>query len=137
VGAFAPEWVGVEPVGSAPSRVASLRGKVVLLDFWATWCPACREEIPGVVKLYNKYHSQGFEVVGISLDQDKDAMLEYADIHGMMWPQYFDGQGWDNEISSSLGVRELPTMVLFGKDGRPIPSSGRSLDETIATALKK
>jgi thiol-disulfide isomerase/thioredoxin len=113
-----------------------LRGKVVLLDFWATWCAPCRAEIPNIVKVYNKYHSKGFEVVGISLDQDKNAMMEFADIHGMMWPQYFDGQGWDNEISSSLGIDQIPAMFLIGKDGRPIPSNGKSLDEAIADALK-
>jgi thiol-disulfide isomerase/thioredoxin len=116
---------------------AKLRGKVVLLDFWATWCPSCREAIPEVVAIYKKYHDQGFEVVGISLDHDKSAMLNYMDQHGMTWPQYFDGGGWDNQISSSLGVQEIPTMVLFGKDGRPIRSDGRSLDDAIASALKK
>jgi len=115
---------------------AKLRGKVVLLDFWATWCPSCVEEVPNVVATYKKYHAQGFEVVGISLDQDKDKMLEFAGNHDMTWPQYFDGQGWNNAISSSFGVDRIPVMVLIGKDGLPVRSNGHGLDEAVEQAIK-
>jgi len=117
--------------------LAQLRGKVVLIDFWATWCPGCREEMPGVLALYKKYHAQGFEVVGISLDQDKDSLVEYTKTNGMQWPQFFDGQGWDNEISSHFGISEIPAMVLLGKDGKVVRSDGNAdLAEEVGKLLK-
>jgi thiol-disulfide isomerase/thioredoxin len=97
--------------------LAKLRGKVVLVDFWATWSPPCREEVPHVVAAYQKYHAKGFEVVGISLDQDKDALTAFIKEHGMAWPQYFDGKGWDNEISSKYGIDAIPAMWLLDKKG--------------------
>ena len=113
-----------------------MRGKVVLIDFWATWCPPCRAEVPDVVAAYKKFHDQGFEVVGISLDHDKDTLLNFTSRHEMAWPQYFDGQGWDNAISSSFGVQQIPTMVLLGKDGKPIHGDGGDLASTVEKALK-
>jgi thiol-disulfide isomerase/thioredoxin len=97
--------------------VAKLRGKVVLVDFWATWCPPCVAEVPKIVEAFQKHHSQGFEIVGVSLDQDKDAMTSFTARKGMSWPQYFDGQKWDNKISSSFGVDEVPQMWLLDKKG--------------------
>jgi len=104
--------------------LAQYRGKVVLIDFWATWCPSCVEEVPDVVATYKKYHDQGLEVLGVSLDQDKNAMLGFAKQNGMVWPQYFDGQGWDNAISSGFGVQEIPAMLLVGKDGKVVKPDG-------------
>jgi len=97
--------------------LSKLRGKVVLVDFWATWCPPCRAEVPDVVATYQKYHDQGFEIVGVSLDQSKDAVLAFTKENGMVWPQYFDGKGWANAVSSSFDIRSIPTMWLIGKDG--------------------
>jgi peroxiredoxin len=117
--------------------LSQMRGKVVLLDFWATWCGPCREEVPDVVATYNKYHGQGFEILGISLDHDKDAMQNFTDRHGMTWPQYFDGQGWDNDISSRFGVSQIPLMVLIGKDGKVVrPDSNGDLVAMIKKLVK-
>jgi len=117
--------------------VSQMRGKVVLIDFWATWCPPCRAEVPDIVATYNKYHDKGFDVVGVSLDQDKDEMLKFTKEHNMPWPQYFDGKGWGNAISSSLGVDRIPIMILLGKDGKPIRGNGSdNLGETVAKALQ-
>jgi hypothetical protein len=69
------------------------------------------------VAAYQKFHGQGFEIVGISLDHSKEALQTFLTAKGMTWPQYFDGKGWDNEISSRFGIREVPTMWLVGKDG--------------------
>jgi thiol-disulfide isomerase/thioredoxin len=104
--------------------LSKMRGKVVLIDFWATWCPPCRAEVPDVVATYRKFHDQGFDVVGVSLDQDKNTMLAFAKEQGMVWPQYFDGQGWDNAVSSSFGVSEIPAMLLIGKDGKIVRPDG-------------
>jgi thiol-disulfide isomerase/thioredoxin len=105
--------------------LSKMQGKVVLIDFWATWCPPCREEVPNVVAAYKKYHAQGFEVVGISLDQDKDALAAFTQAHGMVWPQYYDGSGWDNMISKPLGIDSIPAMWLVGKDGNLVTVDGR------------
>jgi thiol-disulfide isomerase/thioredoxin len=104
-------------VNGTPVDVAKLRGKVVLIDFWATWCGPCVGEVPDVVAAYNKYHGQGFDVVGVSLDQDKDKLQSFTKEHGMTWPQYFDGQGWDNKISKSFGIQAIPAMWLVDKQG--------------------
>ncbi len=105
--------------------LSKMRGKVVLIDFWATWCPPCRAEVPDVVATYKKYHDKGFDVLGISLDQDKDALMSFTKENGMVWPQAFDGKGWDSSISSSFGITEIPTMWLVGKDGKVITTNAR------------
>ena len=105
--------------------LSKLRGKVVLIDFWATWCPPCRDEVPNVVAAYTKYHAKGFEIVGISLDQDKDALLAFTKGNGMVWPQYFDGKGWANEISHGFGIDMIPAMWLLGKDGKVVTTNAR------------
>ena len=114
--------------------LSTLRGKVVLVDFWATWCPPCREEVPNVVAAYKKYHDQGLEIVGVSLDQDKDAMLAYMKDNGMVWPQYFDGKGWNNEVSRSFDINSIPAMWLVDKKGMLITMNAR---EDLAGQVEK
>jgi ankyrin repeat protein/thiol-disulfide isomerase/thioredoxin len=104
-------------VDSTDVDVAKLRGKVILVDFWATWCGPCRGEIPHVVAAYNQLHTKGFEVVGISLDQNKEQLTNFTKQAGMAWPQYFDGKGWENEISSRYGIQSIPTAWLIDKKG--------------------
>jgi thiol-disulfide isomerase/thioredoxin len=107
-----------------PVDVAQLRGKVVLVDFWATWCGPCVAEVPNVVAAYQKYHAQGFDIVGVSLDQDKDAMLAFTKAHEMTWPQFFDGNGFENNaVSSKLGIQMIPTMWLIDQQGRLVEST--------------
>jgi thiol-disulfide isomerase/thioredoxin len=105
--------------------LAAMRGKVVLIDFWATWCPPCRAEVPHVVAAYKKYHDQGFEIVGISLDQDQKSLADFTKQNGMVWPQYFDGQGWDNKISKGFGIHGIPAMWLVDQKGMLVTTNGR------------
>ena len=117
--------------------LSQMSGKVVLIDFWATWCPPCRGEVPNVVAAYTKYHDQGFEIIGISLDQDRNTLKAFTKEHGMVWPQYFDGQGWDNRISKGFGINSIPAMWLVGKDGKLITKNAREdLAGQVEKALK-
>ena len=106
-----------QAVDGAQVDFAKLRGKVVLLDFWATWCGPCRMEIPNVVAAYNQFHKDGFEIVGVSLDQDKERLLNYTKQAGMTWPEYFDGKGWANEVSTRYGINSIPAAWLVDKKG--------------------
>jgi thiol-disulfide isomerase/thioredoxin len=114
--------------------LSKLRGKVVLIDFWATWCPPCREMVPDIVAAYQKYHDKGFEIVGISLDQSKDALLLYTKANQMVWPEYFDGKGSSNDISAQFGIDSIPAMWLVDKNGMLVTLDGR---EDLAGQIEK
>jgi peroxiredoxin len=98
---------------------ADWKGKVILVDFWASWCPNCLEELPRVTKTYAQFHEQGLEVLGISSDHDPAQLKQFlAQNHDMPWPQLFDPKNLDwNPIATSLGVESLPTMFLIDKKG--------------------
>jgi thiol-disulfide isomerase/thioredoxin len=98
-------------------ELSKLKGKVVLLDFWATWCPACIGELPHVTETYGKLHSQGFEVVGISLDENRDTLTRFVAERKMAWPQYFDGLHWQNKFAREFGIESIPAMWLLDKKG--------------------
>ena len=117
--------------------LSKLRGKAVLVDFWATWCGPCRAEMPNVLAAYSKFHDKGLEVVGVSLDQDKDTMLGFIKNNGMAWPQFFDGNGWDNEISSKYGIKEIPEMWLIDKNGMLVSqNAAEDLDGKVTKLLE-
>jgi len=97
--------------------VSKLRGKVVLIDFWATWCPPCRHISPDIVALYKKYHSAGLEIVGVSVDSDKKALQDVVKDEGLVWPQYCDYLGDENKVAAQFGVEQFPTMLLLNKKG--------------------
>lgn len=105
--------------------VSKLQGKVVLIDFWATWCGPCVAELPNVLKAYKELHPKGFEIVGISLDSDKAELEAFVKEKGMEWPQYFDGKGWQNEISSKYGINSIPAMWLLNKKGMVVSTNAR------------
>ncbi len=100
-------------------NLAKLKGKVVLIDFWATWCGPCVAEIPNLVKTYNELHDQGFEIVGIALEGNKDLkrLQAYVDRKQMPWPQYTDGLMWKNKIAQRYGINGVPTMWLVDREG--------------------
>ena len=110
-----------------------LRGKVVLLDFWATWCGPCVVSVPKVIATYNKFHGKGFEIVGISLDRDKDSLVTFSKQRGMTWPQYFDGKVWENDISTRFHISAIPVMWLVDKKGYIHPIE---VDDLLAQAEK-
>jgi thiol-disulfide isomerase/thioredoxin len=96
--------------------LAKQRGKVVLIDFWATWCPPCVEEVPRIKAAYEQWHNRGFEIIGINLDDKKEDLLSFLNRNKMEWPQYFDGL--DNRLAQQFGIEELPTMWLIDKQGK-------------------
>eukprot|EP00808_Paulinella_micropora_P023990 g42322.t1 len=113
------------------------KGKVVLLDFWATWCPPCVGEVPNLVAAHKQYKDKGFAIIGISLDENKAAMEKFTKQHEMTWPQYFDGLGWNNKIIGRFGIRSIPAMWLIDKEGKLITTNarGRSLHSHLAKLL--
>jgi thiol-disulfide isomerase/thioredoxin len=118
--------------------LTKLRNKVVLLDFWATWCPPCRKEAPKLVAAYKKLNSRGLEIVGVSLDQSKESLLAFIKEHGMTWPQYFDGKGWNNEISSRFGIDAIPAKWLIDKQGNVVTKNvGDDLEKEVERLLAK
>jgi thiol-disulfide isomerase/thioredoxin len=94
-----------------------LKGKVVLVDFWATWCGPCVAELPHVKDAYEKLHGKGFEIVGISFDKDKEKLKNFTSTEKMPWPQYFDGKVWENKIGQEYGINSIPAMWLVDKKG--------------------
>ena len=115
--------------------VSKLQGKVVLIDFWATWCGPCVAELPNVLKAYKELHPKGFEIVGISLDGEKAALEAFVKEKGMEWPQYFDGKGWQNEISTKYGIESIPAMWLLNKKGMVVSTDARGGLEELVTKL--
>jgi len=111
-----------------PFDQKSLAGKVVLVDFWATWCGPCVAEIPNVLEQYEKYHDKGFEVIGISLDQDRQALEKFVAEQKVPWPILFEkpeGDGWQHPLSTFYGISGIPTVILIGRDGNVITLNAR------------
>lgn len=92
-------------------------GKVVLVDFWATWCGPCVGELPNVLEAYAKFHEKGFEILGISLDNDKGKLEKFIEDRKMPWEQVFDGNGWQNEVAVKFGVNSIPATFLLDRHG--------------------
>lgn len=135
-GAIFPDFSEKDMTG-APLSISGLKGQVVLVDFWATWCGPCVAELPNVLAAYEKYHAKGFEIVGISLDRSEDALKKFIAEKNMTWPQYFDGKGWDSALGRQYGITSIPATYLLDRDGRIVARDlrGEQLETELARLL--
>lgn len=117
IGAEAPDFAQKTPEGE-DLKLSDLRGKVVLVDFWASWCGPCRRENPNVVRMYEKYKDKGFEILGVSLDKQEGRWLQAIEQDKLTWPQVSDLKGWQNEVAALYSVRSIPSTVLVDAEGK-------------------
>ncbi|MBV9868333.1 MAG: redoxin domain-containing protein [Abitibacteriaceae bacterium] len=122
-----------------PINLAQYQGKVVLLDFWATWCMPCLEETPNVVNAYNKWKRAGFDVIGVSLDEEKANVHDFIKQFKMPWRQIFDGHKFEGPLATRYGVMAIPTNLLIGRDGKIVATDvrGPALETAIRAALRQ
>ncbi|MBI1226448.1 MAG: redoxin domain-containing protein [Bacteroidetes bacterium] len=116
-GGEAPDFTMNDRDGN-PVKLSDFRGKVMLVDFWASWCGPCRRENPHVVELYHHYHDKGFDVLGVSLDKTKEPWLAAIEKDGLVWNHVSDLKGWSNDAAKLYGVTSIPHTVLVDKDGK-------------------
>lgn len=137
-GMEAPEISMKDPDGNL-RNLSDLRGKVVLIDFWASWCGPCRRENPNVVKLYQKYRDQGFEIYSVSLDKEKGAWLKAIKDDHLEWPNHVsDLNGWTSSGGQTYGIMSVPSTVLIDRDGNIIARNlrGSDLDKKLEEIFK-
>ncbi len=137
VGQAAPDITLSSPEGK-PVSLSSLRGKYVLIDFWASWCGPCRQENPNVVKMYNKFKGKNFEIFGVSLDREKEKWTQAIAQDGLSWVHVSDLKFWESAGAQSYGVRSIPATFLLDPTGKVIAKNlrGQALEAKLAEILE-
>jgi thiol-disulfide isomerase/thioredoxin len=122
--------------------ISEFKGKVVLVDFWATWCGPCVGELPNVRRVYDKYHDQGFEVLAVSFDERRTSLEKFVADNGLPWPQiFFDEDGkryWDNPLGKQYGIDGIPATFLVDRDGnlQKVGVRGEELEPAVVELLE-
>ncbi|MBL7766798.1 MAG: AhpC/TSA family protein [Chitinophagaceae bacterium] len=137
IGQPAPDFT-LNDVNGKPVSLSSFKGKVILLDFWASWCGPCRGENPHVVEAYKQFHEKGFDVLGVSLDDDKEDWLTAIEKDHLTWTHVSDLKGWSSAAATQYGIQSIPTNFLLDKDGKIIAKDlrGDALKEKLAEIFK-
>jgi peroxiredoxin len=138
VGSPAPEISLPQPDGQILS-LSDLKGQYVLIDFWASWCGPCRKENPNVVRVYNKYHEQGFEILGVSLDKNASAWLNAIEQDGLVWKHVSDLKYWNSAVVPEYQVKGIPLTFLIDPEGNIVAKNlrGPSLEQKLAEIFSK
>jgi thiol-disulfide isomerase/thioredoxin len=143
------EWVGkpfdlefTDAITGTPISMKKLKGKIVVIDFWATWCGPCVAEMPKMKELYAKYREQGVEFVGVSLDQPieqggLESLKKFVKEKEIAWPQYYQGKGWKGEFSVSWKIHSIPRVFVVDQEGKLYSVDARGKLETIIPDLLK
>ena len=139
IGAIAPEFTQNDPDGK-PVKLSDFKGKYVLVDFWASWCGPCRAENPNVVAAYQKYHDKGFNILGVSLDNEKgkENWSNAIKKDGLNWTQVSDLKYWNNEVAQQYGIRSIPQNLLLDPNGKIVGKNlrGKALETKLEELFK-
>lgn len=138
IGNIAPDFSGLTPEGKTLS-LNDVKSKVTIIDFWASWCKPCRRENPNVVKLYEKYHDKGLEIIGVSLDNNgqKNRWVKAIEQDGLTWPQISNLKGWKEPVAVQYGVRSIPATFILDKTGKIVATRlrGKALEDKVEELL--
>lgn len=137
IGSLLPDFTQPDTTGK-PVSLSSLRGKFVLVDFWASWCRPCRQENPNVVENFNRFKDKNFTILGVSLDKAKPSWIDAIKMDGLTWNHVSDLQGWSNAVAQQLGIFSIPQNFLVDPDGKIIAKNlrGPALERKLTALLK-